>query len=117
MIVEFEMTDLGELHYFLGIEVWQKEDSIFMSQAKYTWDILKKFNMLSCKPTTTPLEVKLKLYIHDDSNPVDVTLYRQLVGSLIYLTTTQLDIFLQSVWYQDSCQNPRNCIGKKLRGF
>jgi hypothetical protein len=92
MIVEFEMTDLGELHYFLGIEVWQKEDSIFMSQAKYTWDILKKFNMLSCKPATTPLEVGLKLYGHDDSNPVDVTLYRQLVGSLIYLTTTRPDI-------------------------
>ena len=40
MVVEFEMTDLGELHYFLGIEVWQKEDSIFMSQTKYTWDIV-----------------------------------------------------------------------------
>jgi hypothetical protein len=47
MIDEFEMTDIGELHYFLGIEVWQKEDSIFMSQSKYTWDILKKFIMLS----------------------------------------------------------------------
>ena len=63
-----------------------------MSQTKYTWDILKKFRMLSCKPATTPLEVGLKLYGHDDSNSVDVTSYRQLVGSLIYLTTTQPDI-------------------------
>jgi hypothetical protein len=47
MIFEFEMTDLGELNYFLGIEFWQKEDSIFMSQGKYTRDILKKFKMLS----------------------------------------------------------------------
>jgi hypothetical protein len=62
-----------------------------MSQAKYTWDILKKFIILSCKPTT-PLEVGLKLYGHDDSKSVDVTLYRQLVGSLIYLTTTRPDI-------------------------
>lgn len=62
MSVEFEMTDLGELHYFLGIEVWQKEDGIFISQAKYTWDILKKFRMLSCNPMETPLEVGLKLY-------------------------------------------------------
>ena len=92
MIAEFEMTNLGELHYFLGIEVWQKEDNIFMSQAKYTWDILKKFIILSCKPTTS-LEVGLKLYEHDDSKSVDVTLYRQLVGSLIYLTTPQLDIY------------------------
>jgi hypothetical protein len=92
MIAEFGMIDLGELHYFLGIEVWQKEDSIFMSQAKYTWDILKKFSMSSCKPATTPLEVRLKLHINDDSNLVDATIYRQLVGSLIYLTTTRLDI-------------------------
>jgi hypothetical protein len=63
-----------------------------MSQAKYTWDILKKFNMMSCKPATTPLEIGLKLYRNDDSNPVDATLYHQLVGSLIYLTTTRPDI-------------------------
>jgi hypothetical protein len=73
----------------LGIEVWHKEDRFFMSQAKYTWDILKKFKMLSCKPMTTPLEVRLKLYGHDESKSVDVTLYRHLVGSLIFLTTTQ----------------------------
>eukprot|EP00253_Pinus_taeda_P026427 PITA_26427 len=102
MIAKFEMTDLGEFHYFLGIEVWQKEDGIFMSQAKYTWDILKKFRMLSCKPTATPLDVGLKLYKHDDSNSVDVTLYHQLVGSLIYLTTTQPDISLESVWKSTS---------------
>jgi hypothetical protein len=69
-----------------------KEDGIFMSQAKYTWDILKKFDMMSCKPTTTPLEVRFKLYRNDDSNLVDATLYCQLVGSLIYLTTTRPDI-------------------------
>jgi hypothetical protein len=88
MIVEFEMIDLSELHYFLGIEVWENEDVIFMSHAKYTWDILKKFKMLSCKSASS-LEVELKLYEHDDSNSVDVTLYCQLVESLIYLTTTR----------------------------
>jgi hypothetical protein len=81
-----------ELNYFLGIEVWHKEDSILMSQGKYTLDILKKSRMMSCKLATTPLEVGLKLYGHDDSKSVDITLYRQLVGSLIYLTTTRLDI-------------------------
>ena len=86
MIVEFEMTILGELHYFLGIEVWKK-NGILMSQGKYTLDILKKLIMMSCKLATTPLEVGLNLYRHDDSKSVDVTLYRQLVGSLIYLTT------------------------------
>ena len=68
-----------------------------MSQAKYTWDILKKLIILSCKPTT-PLEVGLKLYGHDDSKSVDVTLYRQLVGSLIYLITIRPDIsFIVSI--------------------
>lgn len=66
MIVEFEMAYLRELYYLFGIEVWQKEHGIFMSQAKYTWDILKKFIMLSCKPVETPLEIQLKLYTHDD---------------------------------------------------
>jgi hypothetical protein len=88
MIAEFEMTDLGELHYFLGIEVWQKEDGILMSQGKYTSDILKMFRMMSCKLAKTPLEVGLKLYRHDDSKSVDVTLYRQLVGSLINYNST-----------------------------
>ncbi len=92
MIVEFEMKNLGMLHYFLGIEFWKKKDGIFMSQAKYTWDILKNFRMLSCKLVETPLYVGLKLYKHDDSNSVDVMLYHKLVGSLIYFTTTQPNI-------------------------
>ena len=64
-----------ELNYFLGIEVWHKEDSILMSQGKYTLDILNKFRMLSCKLETTPLEVGLKLYGHYDYKLIDITLY------------------------------------------
>ena len=56
------MIDICELHYFLCIEVWQKEDNIFMLHAKYTLDILKKFNKMGCKLVTTPLEIRLKLY-------------------------------------------------------
>jgi hypothetical protein len=63
-----------------------------VSQAKYTWHILNKFKMLSCKPTTTPLEFGLKLYGYDDSNPINGNLYHQLVGILMHLTTTRLDI-------------------------
>jgi hypothetical protein len=63
-----------------------------MSQGNYTLDILKKFRMMSCKLATTPLEVGLKLYGHDDSKSVDITLYLQLVGSLIYLNTTRPNI-------------------------
>jgi len=57
MIDEFEMINLRELHYFFDAEFWQKEDSgVFMSQTKYTWDILKKFKMLCCNPMAPPLE-------------------------------------------------------------
>jgi hypothetical protein len=70
MIAKFEMKDLGELHYLLGIEVWNKEDSILMSQGKYTLDILKKFIMISCKLATTPLEFGLNLYRQDDSKSI-----------------------------------------------
>jgi hypothetical protein len=83
MVVEFDMKYLGKLHYFPGIELWKKEDSTFMSQPKYTWDILNKFNMMSCKLATIPLEIKLKLCRNDESNLVGNTLYYHLVESLI----------------------------------
>ena len=74
MSVEFEMTYLGEFHHFLGIKVWKKEDCICMSQARYTWDILK-FKMKSCKTDATPLEIGLKKNKNDDSILVDKILY------------------------------------------
>ena len=52
---EFEMKNLGLLHYFLGLEIWQRSDGLFVSQGKYAWEILKKFNMHGCKPVDTPL--------------------------------------------------------------
>ena len=55
MIDEFEMSDMGLLHYFLGLEVHQAEDGIFISQRKYARDLLDKFGMLNCKPAVTPM--------------------------------------------------------------
>lgn len=92
MMQEFEMTDLGLLHYFLGIEVKQDENGIFISQEKYARDLMKKFRMEDAKPSSTPVEVGLKLSEDDDSKFVDPTLYRSLVGSLMYLTATRPDI-------------------------
>ena len=57
----FEIIDLGLMHYFLGIQVWQEEGRIVVSQTKYALDVLKKFNMSDCKPSNTPSEVGLKL--------------------------------------------------------
>ena len=89
---DFEMKDLGEMHYCLGIEVWRETGKTLITQSKYTKEILKKFNMTDCKAMSTPLEQNAKLYKEDGSKEADGTLYRQLVGSLNYLTTTRPDI-------------------------
>eukprot|EP00253_Pinus_taeda_P016950 PITA_16950 len=88
----FEMTDLGYVHYFLGIEVTQHSKSIFLSQKKYIGDLLNRFGMTECNPLTTLMEQNLKLTSIEGKEFEDATKYRQLVGSLIYLTTTRPDI-------------------------
>eukprot|EP00253_Pinus_taeda_P031024 PITA_31024 len=87
----FEMTDLGYVHYYLGIEVNQHSKSI-LSQKKYIGDLLNIFGMTECNPLSTPMEQNLKLTSFEGKEFEDATKYRQLVGSLIYLTTTRQDI-------------------------
>jgi hypothetical protein len=89
---EFEMKDLGLMHYFLGLEVWQSPGRIFLNQGKYMVEILKRFDMLDCKSMNTPMEAKLKLLVDTSSDLIDATLYRQIIGSLMYLTNTRPDI-------------------------
>jgi hypothetical protein len=92
LAAEFEMKDLGLMHYFLGLEVWQSPERIFLNQGKYTVEILKRFDMLECKSMNTPMEAKLKLLVDTSSDLIDATLYRQIIGSLMYLTNTRPDI-------------------------
>jgi hypothetical protein len=91
---EFEMKDLGLMHYFLGLEVWQKPGEIFLTQSKYAIDILRRFGMMDCKSMTTPMISNLKK-LQDQvtgSDPEDPTMYRQIIGSLMYLVHTRPDI-------------------------
>jgi hypothetical protein len=92
LAAEFEMKDLGLMHYFLGLEVWQSPEKIFLNQGKYAVEILKRFDMLECKSMNTPMETKLKLLVDTSSELVDATLYRQIIGSLMYLMNTRPDI-------------------------
>eukprot|EP00253_Pinus_taeda_P014679 PITA_14679 len=85
----FEMTDLGYVHYYLGIEVTQHSKSIFLSQKKYIGDLLNRFGMKKCNPLSTPMEQNLKLTSIEGKEFQDATKYRELVGSLIYFTTTK----------------------------
>lgn len=89
---EFEMTDLGFMKYFLGIEVNQNDNGIFISQSKYANDILRRFNMANCKSAPTPIVMRLKLSKDDKGANINPTLYKRVVGSLMYLTATRPEI-------------------------
>ena len=80
LVTEFEMKDLGTMHYFLGLEVWQKPGEIILSQGKYAMEILKRFGMMDCKSMSTPMTTNLKLLGDTISETVDATLYRQMIG-------------------------------------
>eukprot|EP00253_Pinus_taeda_P031040 PITA_31040 len=88
----FLMTDMGPLHLFLGLEISQDATGIKFSQAKYAWDLLERFRMADCKPAPTPFLSGVRLEDGGDTPLVDSTLYRQLVGSLLYLTHSRLDL-------------------------
>jgi hypothetical protein len=89
---EFDMKDLGLMHYFLGLEVWQEEGHIFLGQGRYAVDILSRFNMGDCKPMSTPMITNWQKISSSASPLVNPTLYRQLIGSLMYLVNTRPDI-------------------------
>jgi hypothetical protein len=92
LTTKFEMKDLGQMHYFLGLEVWQTSDEIFLSQGNYTLEILKRFKMTDCKSMPTPMVMDLKKMNDIDLGDIDPHLYRQLIGSLMYLVNTRPDI-------------------------
>ena len=92
MTKEFEMTDIGLMAYYLGIEVKQKEEGIFISQESYAREMLKKFKMNDCKPISTPMECGVKLSKNEKGEKVDPTFFKSLIGSLRYLTCTRPNI-------------------------
>ncbi|KAL0553695.1 hypothetical protein IC582_007597 [Cucumis melo] len=89
---EFEIKDLENLKYFLGMEVARSKEGISVSQRKYTLDLLTETGMLGCRPADTPIEFNCKLGNSDDQVPVDKEQYQRLVGKLIYLSHTLSDI-------------------------
>ncbi|GJY86514.1 putative ribonuclease H-like domain-containing protein [Tanacetum coccineum] len=89
---KFQMSSMGELTFFLGLQVTQKEDEIFISQDKYVAEILKKFNYTDVKSVSTPVDLEKPLVKDGDADDVDVHLYRSMIGSLMYLTTSRPDI-------------------------
>jgi hypothetical protein len=89
---EFEMNDLGELRYFLDIEVIQSPKGIWLLQRQYALNKLSKYGMIGCKPISIPLEQNVKLSADEKDLVEDTTMYKCIVGSLIYMTITRPDL-------------------------
>ncbi|CAH9132625.1 unnamed protein product [Cuscuta epithymum] len=94
MTKEFEMTDLGKLQYFLGLEIRQNSKGIFLCQKKYAMDLLKRFHMEKCEVAKTPMNTNEKLQKCDGTERADERFYRSMVGGLNYLTHSRPDIAL-----------------------
>ncbi|GJX28732.1 uncharacterized mitochondrial protein-like protein, partial [Tanacetum coccineum] len=88
----FQMSSMGELTFFLGLQVKQKADGIFISQDKYVAEILKKFDFVNVKTASTLIETQKPLVKDEEASDVDVHLYRSMIDSLMYLTASRPDI-------------------------
>nr|GEV05617.1 putative ribonuclease H-like domain-containing protein [Tanacetum cinerariifolium] len=89
---KFQMSSMGELTFFLGLQVKHKQDGIFISQDKYVAEILKKYGYTEVKNASTPMKTQKPLLKDEDGKEVDVHLYRSIIGSLMYLTSLNPDI-------------------------
>ncbi|GJV43751.1 putative ribonuclease H-like domain-containing protein [Tanacetum coccineum] len=99
----FQTSYIGELTFFLGLQVQQKKDGIFISQDKYVADILKKFDFATVKTLSTPTEPNKELVKDEEADSVDVHLYRSMIGSLMYLIASRPDIMIvvcACAWFQ-----------------
>ncbi|GJV75423.1 putative ribonuclease H-like domain-containing protein [Tanacetum coccineum] len=96
---KFQMSSMGELNFFLGLQVKQREDGIFISQDKYVAEILRKFGFTDVRTASTPMDTEKPLLKDSDGDDVDVHLYRSMIGSLMYLTSSRQDImFAVCAW-------------------
>nr|GFD35396.1 hypothetical protein [Tanacetum cinerariifolium] len=89
---KFQMSSIGKLTFFLGLQVKQKKDGIFISQDKYVAEILKKFGLTEGKSTSTPTDTEKPLLKDPNGEDIDVHIYKSMIGSLMYLTSSRLDI-------------------------
>ncbi|KAJ9557264.1 LOW QUALITY PROTEIN: hypothetical protein OSB04_011878 [Centaurea solstitialis] len=96
MSTHYEMSMMGELSFFLGLQVKQTKEGIFINQSKYTKDLVKKFSFESCSPIKTLMAPPLKLDSDPNGNSVNITEYRGMIGSLLYLTASRPDIMFST---------------------
>jgi hypothetical protein len=109
MTQKFEMLMMGELNYFLGFQVKQLKDGTFISQMKYTQDLLKRFGMKDAKPAKTPMGTDGHVDLNKGGKSVDQKAYRSMIGSLLYLCASRPDIMLSVCMCARFQSDPREC--------
>nr|GFC89806.1 putative reverse transcriptase, RNA-dependent DNA polymerase [Tanacetum cinerariifolium] len=103
LFTEFKMKDLGNLKYFLGMEVLRSPKGIFIYQKKYILYLLAKIGMINCKPADTPMMINQKLFMEKKAKLADRNRYQRLVGKMIYMSHTRPDIaYAVGVMYTDA---------------
>jgi hypothetical protein len=109
MTQKFEMSMMGELTYFLGFQVKQLKDGTFISQTKYTQDLLKRFGMKDAKPAKTPMGTNGHVDLNKGGKSVDQKAYRSMIGSLLYLCASRPYIMLSVCMCAAYQSNPKEC--------
>ena len=112
MTKEFEMSMVGELNYFLGLQVKQTEAGIFVSQSTYARNLVKRFDLETSKNARTPMSTTVKLSNNEEGTKVDEKLYRAMIGSLLYLTASRPDLCLSvglCARYQANRRTSKQC--------
>jgi hypothetical protein len=109
MTQNFEMSMMGELNYFLGFQVKQLKDDTFISQTKYTQDLLKRFGMKDAKPAKTPMGTDRHVDLNKGGKSIDQKAYRSMIGSLLYLCASRPDIMLSVCMCARFQSDPREC--------
>ncbi|GJZ52741.1 retrovirus-related pol polyprotein from transposon TNT 1-94 [Tanacetum coccineum] len=104
---EFEMSMMGELNFFLGLQIKQMENEIFFNQSKYIKEMLKKFGLEDSKPTKTPMSTEIKLTKDDEADSVDSSKYQGMISSLLYLTASKPDIMFSVYLCAHFQENPK----------
>jgi hypothetical protein len=109
MTKRFEMSMMGELKFFLGFQIKQLKEGTFISQTKYTRDMLKKFDMANAKPVKTPMPTNGHLDLNENGTTVDIKVYRSMIGSLLYLYASRPDIMLSVCMCARFQANSKEC--------
>jgi hypothetical protein len=115
MTYRFEMPMMGELTLFLGFQIKQVEDGAFISQTKYTHDILKKFGMNKAKPIKTPMGTNGHLDLNMGGKSVDQKVYHSIIGSLLYLCAYRFDIMLSVCMCARFQAAPKECYLRDVK--